>query len=186
MFPDLHPTLETRRLQLRPLRAEDATELFVHWSDEEVTRWMTSDPFLELAQAKEMLELLRGLFEARQGIRWAIVERAGGKVIGTCGFHRLSLEHRRAEAGYELGRDWWRKGLATEALSAALDWAFGAAGLNRVEAFVTSGNLASAGLLESLGFAREGTLRDYEFARGRFIDEWCYGLLGRDWKARAS
>lgn len=72
----------------------------------------------------------------------------------------------------------------SEAVSAALAYGFGTMGLNRVEAFVTVGNERSLGFLEKIGFSLEGTLRQYEFARGRYQDQWILSLLKKEWERR--
>jgi RimJ/RimL family protein N-acetyltransferase len=72
----------------------------------------------------------------------------------------------------------------TEALRALLRFCFDALELHRVEADVTAGNLASAGLLRSLGFTQEGTWRDRVYGHGRFYDLWQFGLLEHEYRAR--
>jgi len=52
------------------------------------------------------------------------------------------------------------RGYATEAARAVLQWAFVTLSLNRVQVEVDTRNAASAGVLEKLGFVREGTLRE--------------------------
>jgi ribosomal-protein-alanine N-acetyltransferase len=52
---------------------------------------------------------------------------------------------------------------------------------NRVEALATLGNKASRGILEKTGFTLEGTLRQYEWARGKFQDQWIFSLLKEEW-----
>ena len=86
--------------------------------------------------------------------------------------------------GYELGLPHQRLGYMTEAITAILSLGFGDMGFNRIEAFVTVGNTPSRKFLEHLGFSLDGTLRDYEFARGRFMDQWCLSLLAREWANR--
>ena len=69
-----------------------------------------------------------------------------------------------------------------QALTLVLDFGFQQMSLNRVEAVVFRDNVPSCGLLESLGFEREGLLREYECLRGRYEDMFMYSLLRRDWR----
>lgn len=177
---DGFPRLTTDRLLLRELAAEDAAVLHRYWSDAAVTAYMVLEPFASVDVTARMIELLQGLPAAGQGIRWAVVRQGDGLVLGTCGFHNFQAEHRRAEVGYELGQEYWGRGLMTEALTAILGHGFGVLDLNRIEAFVNRGNVRSAALLASLGFVEEGLLREYEFARGGFVDQHCFSLLRRD------
>jgi hypothetical protein len=62
-----------------------------------------------------------------------------------------------------------------------LGHAFTSMECNRVEALATLGNKASRGILEKTGFTLEGTLRQYEWARGKFQDQWIFSLLKEEW-----
>jgi len=54
--------------------------------------------------------------------------------------------------------------------------------LHRIEASVDDANARSQGLLRTLGFTHEGTLRQRFAWRGRFLDERHYGLLRDEWR----
>ncbi len=174
------PTLITKRLVCRQLTIDDAEILHQYWSDVDVTEFMSLDPFKTIEETEEMIMLLTSLPENNQGIRWAITRKEDDKIIGTCGFHNHKPEHFRAEMGYELGREYWNQGIMTEALPAIMDYGFNCLNYNRIEAFVNYGNVRSAGLLERMGFKLDGVLREYEFNRGNFVDQYCYSLLKKD------
>lgn len=171
------PNIETERLMLRQLTIRDAAVLWQYWSHPEVTEYLTLEPFKEVEEAISMIELLLSLPASNQGIRWAITNKQTGAVLGTCGFHNFKPEHARVEIGYELGRDYWHQGFMTEALTAILHYGFNSSKYNRIEAFVNVGNSKSTGTLEKMGFKLDGILRQYEFARGNFVDQYCYSLL---------
>jgi len=171
------PVLQTPRLILGELEESHAEALHAIWTDSRVLEYLVLDPFTELTQTKEMIALLQGLFAASQGIRWVLIHKPDGKILGTCGFHKWSREHHRAEMGYELASHAWRQGFMSEALEAALEYGFTEMECNRVEALVTLGNQGSRGILEKKGFTLEGTLRQYEWARGKFQDQWIFSLL---------
>ena len=180
--PGPFPELKTERLICRQITDDDAAVLHEIWSDPEVTRYFSLEPFQSLAETREMMELLNSLPRINQGVRWAVVRIADGTVLGTCGFHNYKPEHHRAEMGYELGRQHWGKGFMSEAIRAILQYGFTTAGFNRVEAFVNYGNEKSTRLLERSGFHLDGLLRQYELNRGKFVDQYCYSLLKTDWK----
>ena len=64
-----------------------------------------------------------------------------------------------------------------------LPWAYDALDLNRVQAEVDTRNVASARVLEKLGFVREGTMREDCVVNGDVSDSWVYGLLRREWES---
>jgi ribosomal-protein-alanine N-acetyltransferase len=71
---------------------------------------------------------------------------------------------------------------ATEAARGLLRWAFGTLDLNRVQAETDTRNVASARVLEKLGFVRAGTLREDCVVNGEVSDSWVYGLIRREWR----
>ncbi|EFQ23208.1 GNAT family N-acetyltransferase [Aminomonas paucivorans] len=177
--PKPFPVLVTPRLVLRSLCAEDAPALHRVWTEPAVTEYLVLTPFSSLGETEGMMRILTDLWPFGQGVRWVLEEE--GRVLGTCGFHNLAPEHRRAEVGYEMASEAWGRGLMSEALSAVLEFGFGTLGFHRVEAFVNRGNRRSEALLGRLGFHHDGCLRDYEFSRGGFVDQECHSLLDREW-----
>ncbi len=180
------PVIRTERLICRQISTDDAPALHEYWSDEEVTRYFSLDPFATLAETVEMIALLNNMPQANQGIRWAVIRAADGIVLGTCGFHNHEPEHFRAEMGYDLGRPYWGQGIMGEAIRAILEYGFCTLNFNRIEAFVNFGNRNSTRLLERTGFHLDGLLRQYELNRGRFVDQYCYSLLKSDWETTST
>ncbi len=176
--------LESSRFILRKIQPQDIETLFGYWSDAAVTEYMSAT-FSHLQEAEEMATLLNNLSETGQGYRWSVVDKARQKVLGTCGFHNVKPEHRRAEIGYELGREFWSQGIMQEVLKVVIDYCFGRLNFNRLEAFVTQGNSRSLNTLLSLGFQVEGALRNYEYVRGEFQDQIILALLKREWESKS-
>ena len=173
--------LETARFTLRKIGPSDIETLHSYWSDDIVTKYMNTS-FQTLEESQQMVELLNNLPETEEGIRWAIVDKQSGVVLGSCGYHNVKVEHLRAEIGYEIGQRFWGKGVMQEVMHAVLQHCFEAVGFNRIEAFVTVGNDRSIHTLVKLGFKAEGVLREYEFAQGEFQDQVILALLRRDWE----
>ena len=72
-------------------------------------------------------------------------------------------------------------GYASEATELLLDYVFRECGFHKIAAYVHKRNDASAGLLESLGFQREGTLRREVFVDGEWTDQYRYAILADEW-----
>jgi ribosomal-protein-alanine N-acetyltransferase len=173
------PALETPRLLLRELRPEDAAAAFEFYSDAEVVRYYDS-PLGELEQARREIAHQRRRFEDGEAIRWGIVVKGEGRVVGTCGYFARDTACRHATLSYVLARRHWNKGLMTEALEAIVRFGFERYGLHRIEAHVAVPNRASLHLLHKLGFREEGLLRERFFVDGRFHDETMLSLLAGD------
>jgi ribosomal-protein-alanine N-acetyltransferase len=87
-----------------------------------------------------------------------------------------------AYMGYYVGAPFARQGYMTEGLGLALDRAFGALGLHRVEANIQPGNDPSLRLVRRLGFTREGFSRRYLRIAGRWRDHERWAMLAEDWR----
>jgi RimJ/RimL family protein N-acetyltransferase len=97
-------------------------------------------------------------------------------------FH-FEEESRRAEIGYVLGKPYWGQGFAHEGVGALLAFAFGDLSLRRLEAEVDPRNVASAKVLNRLGFVQEGLLRERWALKGEICASTLYGLLRHEWDA---
>jgi len=175
--------LETPRFKLRSIEPGDIETLHSYWSDDIVTEYMAVS-FKALEESKDMVDLLNRLPETNEGRRWAIVDKPSGAVLGSCGYHNVKAEHKRAEVGYEIGWKYWGQGVMQEVLPAVLQHCFDTLGFNRIEAFVTVGNNRSVHTLAKLGFKAEGVLREYEFCKGEFQDQVVLALLRKEWEQR--
>jgi ribosomal-protein-alanine N-acetyltransferase len=176
------PVLKTARLVLRQPSAGDVHGLYGVSQDADVMRYYGMEPFQTAQQALDELDWFSQSFHDSTGLRWIIAETDRGGYIGDLGYHKVSLQHSRAEVGYRLARVYWRRGIMTEALSKVLEYGFDMMALNRVEALVDPRNEASLRLLLKLGFTQEGTLREYEYEKGAFVDLIMMSLLRREWR----
>ncbi|MEZ4673869.1 MAG: GNAT family protein [Caldilineaceae bacterium] len=176
---DAFPEIETDSLILREIMPEDSEAIYAIFSDAEVTRYYDLVTMKRREEADELIDFFDQRFETESMIRWGITRKSDDVVIGTCGY--VLLHRHRGEIGYDLLRSEWRKGIMTEAIDAIVDFGFSGMGLQRIEALVMPENVASAKLLRKLGFAEEGTLRDYDHFKGAFHDMRCFSLLKQEY-----
>ncbi len=178
------PRLHGRRVDLRGPTAEDADDLFALFSDPQVMRYWSRAPMRERGEAEGLIGEMLEAFDRRELINWVIVD---GKdhAIGTCTLFHFDPRHRRAEVGYALRSDHWGRGLASEAVSLAIDWALRTLDLHRVEADIDPRNDASRRVLERLGFRSEGVLRERFFVGDEATDSELFGVLATEWRERS-
>lgn len=174
--------LETSRLLLRPLDYCDGPALFAYMSDPEVMRYFGMEPFTHPGQAEEFLQSLGRVIQEGRALRWAITRKPDGKLLGTIGFHNWHKGYARAEIGYELAREHWGNGYASEAVAVTVAHGFEVLNLNRIQAVVVPQNPASRRVLEKMGFTVEGLLREYLVSDGRFMDVQMLRLLRSEYQ----
>ena len=169
--------LNTSDLSLRPVKLSDAEGLFSMLADEESMKYWSSQPVSDVSDA---LKVLREDMESDargSSICWAVTLNGQDEMIGKCILFQLSPANHRAEIGFILNRKYWRRGLMHQALDAVIDFAFTTLKLHRLEADVDPDNAGSLGVLEKLGFEREGLFRDRWLLYGKWVDSVMLGLL---------
>jgi ribosomal-protein-alanine N-acetyltransferase len=175
------PRLETERLVLRKLALSDLEDVFAYSSDEAVTRHLRWGPHETLAQTERYLrEVLEEYREGRDG-PWGIEYKETGKVVGAIHLFSIQSQHKKAEIGMVLSRDYWRRGLASEALDRVLRFVFEDVRLNRIEAYCLVENRAGERVMERAGMQREGVLREYLYQKGALRDFSVYAMLRREY-----
>jgi [ribosomal protein S5]-alanine N-acetyltransferase len=177
---DAFPEIETDRLLLREIMPSDAPAIFSIFSDEEVTRYYDLYTYTDINQAEELIEFFDESFELERALRWGIERKSDNRLIGTCGY--VWLRRYRGEIGYELARAEWRQGYMQEALDAIIEFGFNELDLNRIEALVMEQNVASAALLQKLGFRQEGFLRQHDFFKNAFHNMRLFALLREEYE----
>jgi putative acetyltransferase len=106
---------------------------------------------------------------------YVLVAEVAGEVVGNLGLHATSKSPRRRHAaglGMSVRDDWHGRGVGSALLAAAIDLADNWLNYTRIELTVYTDNDVALALYRKFGFEIEGTLRDYAFRGGRFIDAY--------------
>ena len=167
--------LETGRLVLRRLSVDDSEMMYNNWaSDPEVTRYLRWNAHRTWTETAELLNEWEKHYPDPAYYQWGIVEKRSGVLFGTIslfsavdmktGWH-LNTERLGPtwETGYALGRKWWNKGYATEALCAVRDYWFDTVGALWLAACHANDNIASSAVLQKAGFVYDHDITDHKF-----------------------
>ena len=165
IYSDL-PTLETERLILRKVTKEDIEDMYLYGSDEEVSKYVTWNTHETIADTKGFVEFVLNKYENKQVSPWGIEYKENGKFIGTIDFVWWQPNHKIAEIGYVISKDYWGKGLTTEVAKELVKFGFEEMDLVRVQARCDVENIASARVMEKAGMTLEGIIRKGIFVKG--------------------
>ena len=145
-------TIDTKRLTLRPLIEQDKPA---------IREWMSSlevRQFLGGPVDEAQLELLQ---HAVVGERWGvfcIADNRSGEALGSC---TLERERGELEISFQLLARHWGRGIALEAVAAAIDWVWANTDDSSIIAVTQQANAPSLRLLRRLGFDVEATFEEY-------------------------
>ncbi|MCB2155611.1 GNAT family N-acetyltransferase [bacterium] len=183
--PRLQPSLETRRLILRPFALTDAPEVQTLAGEREIAETTLNIPFpYEDGLADQWIRTHRRDFEQGRVAIFAIVRQSDGLLIGAIGFV-LTLNHGHGELGYWIGRPFWNKGYCSEAAEEMLRYGFEELNLHRIHAHHFTRNPASGRVMEKIGMQHEGRMREHVKKWDHFEDIEIYGILRSEFERRA-
>lgn len=148
--------LESSRLLLRVPCEEDADFMLEMFSDPNVNRFLLSSRPYTREIILEGIARSQACHAANNFSRWILQLKSNGELVGHAGLQIKEIESvPELELGYILRLSAWGNGYAFEAASAALDYAFGKLGRDRVVAITHPENRASIRVAERIGMANE-------------------------------
>jgi RimJ/RimL family protein N-acetyltransferase len=175
-------TLEGKHVRLVPLSESHRDELIEAVSDGElwnlfvtiVPRAEGIDEFIENAISAHLKE---------DGLAFATVDLASGRVVGSTRFMRANLHNKRVEIGFTFIAKSFQKTLVnTEAKLLMLTHAFEVMQLNRVEFITDYLNNTSRNAILRLGAKQEGVLRNHMvMLDGRVRDSVLFSITNHEW-----
>jgi [ribosomal protein S5]-alanine N-acetyltransferase len=176
------PAMATKRLLLDRTCDDDAHDLFLLRSNDDVMKYVERPRPVDADDALLMIRHMDGLISNNEAIAWAIRMPGSSKMIGVIGYWRTKPEHFRAEVGYMVLPEFWGQGLMYEALQAVLNFGFSKMSLHSVEADINPENIASEKLLVKCGFKPEAYFRENYFWQDKFYDSKIFGLLSSEFR----
>jgi RimJ/RimL family protein N-acetyltransferase len=165
-------------VRLRKLAERDApayAAAFRH--DPELGRLLAMESDPDEAWAQAHARLTQQAAERGDWIELAIRDAHTDEFLGVLMLLHFAWQHRRCELGYWLAAHARGRGVASAAVSLALDWAFDGLGLLRVELATTVENLSSQAVARRHGFTQEALQRARDVERGKRVDVIQFGLL---------
>lgn len=162
--------IETPRLVIRSFTPDDAEALHERvFGDEEVMRYIPRGASPSVERTRGAVErFMRHEREHGFGL-WAVELRATGALIGDCGLVYVEGRGPEIEVAYHFAKEWWGRGLATEAARACLDHGFRVLALREIIAICMPEHVASRRVMEKAGMRYVGPARYYELDVVKYV-----------------
>jgi len=173
--------LETERLLLRKISLNDAEAMYNNWAnDDVVTKYVTWPTHQSVDDTKGLLAMWEAEYENDNCYRWIIELKAEKKAIGTIDVCRMNEGDGVAEIGYVISREYWNRGIVTEAAKKVLEYLLNEVGFYRIEAQHHLDNPASGKVMQKIGMKYEGVVRGGRLVKGEHVDVAMYAILKID------
>lgn len=170
------PVLETERLILRPLKVEDAQEVFDNWtSDPDVAKYMVWSTHADVSVTKAWMEELQAELDS-DNYEWGFERKNDGKLIGSGSIYYKESTQAYA-LGYNIMKDCWNQGYTTEAAQVILQFGIDVLGAKKFVAKHAKDNPNSGKVMEKVGFhyVEDGVCDSFDGTK--HFESKCYELI---------
>ena len=175
-------------IRLRLPVAEDADRLFPLVYQTAVTETIQWDGPASLEEYRQGMDRRIQRVQRGESHSFVIEELAisgsdlPGTPVGMCDIRPYDHPF-RADIGLFIGQPYHGNGYGTVTIRCLVEYGFAHMGLEKLEAFLFVGNLASRRIFEKNGFQLEGAIRRAVYKRGRYLDEWLLGITRPDYES---
>jgi len=145
---------ESERLIFRPFTLDDLPMLIEQRSDPDVNKYLGGTKLQNPDALSKRIRFYISCYESHGFGMCAMIWKPTGEMIGSAGLQPLDGTD-EIEVGYSMIKEYWGKGIGTEAARAWLNHGFREAGLDRIVAVAQTGNRASMHIMEKLGMTYE-------------------------------
>lgn len=145
-------TIETIRLILRKFQVEDAEDMYHNWAkDPEVCKYLLWGPHRDANISRKRIMQWVSNYGMGNSYVWAIELKGKNMVIGSISVEISNDSNLSCEVGYCIGKEFWSRGIMTEALRAVMHYLFYEIGYQRIFAKHDTQNVASGRVMQKAG-----------------------------------
>jgi len=144
--------IETMRLQLRRFQLDDAEDMFRNWAgDPEVCKYLSWGPHQDVDVSRRRITYWMSSYQRNNLYVWAIELKHKKMAIGTISVEVTNESTLSCEVGYCLGKEYWGRGIMTEALHIVMHFLFYEVGFQKIIAKHDTLNIASGRVMQKAG-----------------------------------
>jgi RimJ/RimL family protein N-acetyltransferase len=146
--------IESERLIFRKFTIDDLSQLIEQRSDPEVSKYLGGTKLQNPEALAKRIKFYMSCYDTHGFGMCAMLWRPTGEMIGSAGLQPLDGTD-DIEVGYSMIKEYWGKGIGTEAARAWMMHGFTNHGLDRIVAVAQMGNRPSMHIMEKLGMQYE-------------------------------
>ena len=169
--------IKGKNILLRKLSIEDASEEYLSWlNDYETVKYTESRHVVHTMES--LKDFITVHANNDNNYCFAIIDIQTGKHIGNIKIGNIHHRYKYADIGFIIGdKNYWGKGIGTEAIQLCTEFAFKQLHLHRLYAGIYDLNIGSIKALEKVGFLLEGCEKEKCLFEGKRIDCYIYGIV---------
>ncbi|MFX0133223.1 MAG: GNAT family N-acetyltransferase [Candidatus Hodarchaeota archaeon] len=152
---------------------------YLDWlHDHEIIKYLNLPSYLQKPVSFEEIKTYVDDLNKSNNVLFYAIETKEGKFIGTCKIGPIDWHAKNVNLGILIGdKSYWRKGIAKEVFSIAIDFCFNELKMNKVTGGCMEPNTGMRKVFEKLGFKEEGCFREQDFLENKYWNHYHYGLF---------
>ena len=170
------PILKGKKIYLRRLSEDDASEDYVQWmNDPEINQYLESR---FMTHTMENTKAFIRSVTNDNNYQFGIFDKETDKHIGNIKIGSINHYHKYADVGFLIGnKEFWGKGIATEAIGLVTEFAFNVLGLHKLFGGAYSPNMGSIKAFLKNGYQQEGVKKSQYLCNGKYVDDIIVGKV---------
>jgi len=179
--------LQTDRLQISPLQAEDLDAFVSYRQQPEVARFQSWETDFSKEQGLKLIRSQAGMSFPPSGewLQLGVRAKSSGELLGDLALHSLDRKN-HYEIGFTIAMEYQGQGFGKEAAARLLSFLFDVRGAEKVEANTDSRNIASIRLLTALGFRQQLDTSWVEEFKNETVTVHVFEVSRSDWVLASS
>jgi ribosomal-protein-alanine N-acetyltransferase len=168
---------ESDRLLLRPVTVADINPNYIQWmNDPDIVQYMECR--FQKWTAQDLEDYIVKMEKSEADHFFAIIDKQSQDYIGNIKIGPVNQHHKYASLGLMIGdKNFWGKGLATEVIQLATQYAFDNLKIRKMTAGCYANNKGSCRAFEKAGFEQEGVLKNHYKDATKYNDAILWGKL---------
>ena len=175
----MNKRIKGEKIILRSYQEKDIPTIHRWMNDPETTKWMGRN-YRKIRPIEELTERVKNLISnpPDDGIFFVIVDPETNKYLGALDLTSIDWYDSNGVLSIVIADKENRcKGLAQEALSLLINYAFKERGLHKIELRVNDKNIGAIKCYEKVGFREEGRLKDHTVVDEEYCDMILMGIV---------
>lgn len=174
--------LHGHQIYLRQIELTDCNDTYVKWlNDPDVNQ------YLETKWSEQNIDsvcsFVKSQRENMHSILFAIITNVENRHIGNIKIGPIHPHYNHADISYFIGeKEYYHKGIATEAIKLVCKFGFNELNLHRIEAGAYDCAVGSWRALEKNGFIREAVFKEQILFNGSYIDVYRYAIIESEYR----
>ena len=171
--------LAGKKIYLRDVKLSDVNKNYIKWMNDKYINQFMETRFRPHTLS-DIQTFVNQMMESDNVLFLAIVDIEINYHIGNIKLGPISKYHQRGDISFFIGeKDYWGKGIASEAVSLLTDYGLNQLNLIKICAGSYSNNIGSIKVFEKLGFIKEGILKKQFYSDGDMVDEICFAKFSK-------